>query len=158
MVCKVASNTWGSIIMVHWPSFFIVSFPGFCTSVVPFFFDGLVQYLSNTPSAIHLDFDLCTAAAKTPLSAIDWYSFEDSVADCLSRTVGRGLLSFTRPGRPSSMTRGVDGRRGGVEAIFLFILLEGVGLLGVALGGVGLGGGRTGEEAILFAADSRRSR
>jgi hypothetical protein len=67
-------------------------------------------------------------------------------------------------GRPSSVT-GVEGRRGGVPSgkdfrfLYLVVIVFGVGLAGVDFLGVDADfGAAIGEDACLFAADSRLSR
>lgn len=127
--------------------------------------DGLVQYLSKTPSTSHFTRERYRDVARTAESAIVWYSFLDSFGCCGRGRVGRGLLSVIFVGSPSSAI-GVDGRRTGVDtgmAFFLLVFVDDV--LGVVFAGVGFLGveevglvARIGEDALRFAADSRRSR
>lgn len=68
----VTSKTWGSTAMVTWPSLVIVSLPGLLGSSIttPFLLEGLLQYFSKMPSAIHLSRDLWRDSARTPLRAM----------------------------------------------------------------------------------------
>lgn len=124
----VASITCGSSVIVTVPTFCMLSLGGFLGSSLstPFLLCGFVQYFSNRPSLVHFCRDLERDSARTPLSPIDWKSFEDRSSPCASSTVGNGFPGCTDRGRGgggggsstggegigvSDRSRGVDCRR-----------------------------------------------
>jgi hypothetical protein len=160
----VASNECGPISIELDPSLCIVFNSGlFARLSALFFFEGFVQYFSKIPSASHFKRERCRDAARTAESAIVWYSFADNLDDWAWYEVGKGLLSVTLVGRQSS-AMGVEGCREGVRSGTTLRLLYLAGFVFGGLPGVDLFGVETdfgveiGEDARLFAADSRRSR
>jgi hypothetical protein len=102
------------------------------------------------------------------LSAMDWYSLGDKLVGCFSLDVGRGLLTTSRVGKASSaIDMEGDERDAGVSNLTRLARLvylrfsRGGSVEGSsveALRAVGVAAGWTGDDALLFALESPRSR